>query len=42
VSLDWLEEWWPAAPILLGAYLLVKAIQERRGATAPEPARSAE
>jgi hypothetical protein len=35
VSLDWLEEWWPAAPILLGAYLFVKALQERRGATAP-------
>ena len=29
VSLDWIEEWWPAAPILLGAYLLEKAIQER-------------
>ena len=29
VSLDWIDEWWPAAPILLGAYLLVKAIQER-------------
>jgi len=35
VSLDWLEEWWPAAPILLGAYLFVKALQERRGATPP-------
>ena len=29
VSLDWIEEWWPAAPILLGTYLLVKALQER-------------
>ena len=29
VSLDWIEEWWPAAPILLGAYLIVKAIQDR-------------
>ncbi|MDP7479497.1 MAG: DUF5668 domain-containing protein [Vicinamibacterales bacterium] len=29
VSLDWIEEWWPAAPILVGAYLLIKAIQER-------------
>ncbi len=36
VSLDWLEEWWPVAPIVLGAYLLVKAIQERRSGTAPE------
>lgn len=35
VSLDWIEEWWPAAPILLGIYLLVKAIQERRGQTGP-------
>lgn len=31
ISLDWIEEWWPAAPILVGAYLLVKAIQERGG-----------
>ena len=29
VSLDWIEEWWPAAPILFGAYLLVKAIRDR-------------
>jgi hypothetical protein len=29
VSLDWLEEWWPAAIILFGAYLLFKAMQER-------------
>ena len=36
VSLDWIEEWWPAAPIVLGAYLLTKAIQERHSATAPE------
>ncbi len=30
VSLDWVEEWWPVAPILFGVYLLVRAIQERR------------
>ena len=29
ITLDWIEEWWPAAPILLGAYLIVKAIQDR-------------
>ena len=33
VSLAWIEEWWPAAPILLGTYLLVKAIQERKDVT---------
>ena len=33
ISLDWIEEWWPAAPILMGAYLLMKAIQERRNDT---------
>ena len=32
VSLDWLEEWWPAAPILFGAFLLYRAIQDRRAA----------
>ena len=31
VSLAWLDEWWPVAPIALGAFLLVKAIQERGG-----------
>jgi hypothetical protein len=30
VSLDWVEEWWPVAPMILGAYLLVRAVQERR------------
>jgi len=33
VSLDWIEEAWPLAPILLGAYLVVKAIQERKSGT---------
>ena len=33
ISLAWIEEWWPAAPILLGVYLLTKAIQERKNAT---------
>ena len=41
VSLDWIEEWWPVAPILVGAYLLTKALQERKAAAAhdePYPA----
>ena len=29
VSLDWIEEWWPAPLIALGVYLVWKAIQER-------------
>ncbi len=28
-SLNWLEEWWPAAPILFGAYLVFRGVQER-------------
>ncbi len=28
-SMSWLEEWWPAAPILFGAYLVYRGIQER-------------
>lgn len=32
VPLEWLEEWWPVAPLVLGAYLLIKGIQERGGA----------
>ena len=30
VSLDWVEQWWPVAPMIFGAYLLVHALQERR------------
>ncbi len=29
MSLAWLDEWWPMAPILLGVYLFGKALQER-------------
>ncbi len=29
ISLDWLEDWWPAAPILLGVYLLGRGLVER-------------
>ena len=30
VSLDWVEDWWPVAPMIFGAYLLGRAILERR------------
>ena len=30
ISLDWVEQWWPVAPMIFGAYLLGRAIQERR------------
>lgn len=28
ISLAWVEDWWPVAPIVFGAYLVVKARQE--------------
>lgn len=31
VRLDWIEDWWPAAPMVLGAYLIYLAISERHG-----------
>jgi hypothetical protein len=34
IPLDWLEDWWPVAPILFGVYLVGKAILER-GKVAP-------
>ncbi|HKQ62526.1 MAG TPA: hypothetical protein VJS92_14640 [Candidatus Polarisedimenticolaceae bacterium] len=30
VRLDWVEEWWPAFPMLFGAYLVGKAVVERK------------
>jgi hypothetical protein len=30
VSLEWLEDWWPLAPILVGAWLIARGIQERQ------------
>jgi hypothetical protein len=30
VPMEWIEEWWPAAGILLGLYLLAKGIMERQ------------
>lgn len=29
MPLDWVEDWWPVAPIGLGAYLVMRSIQER-------------
>ena len=34
VPLDWIESWWPVAPIVVGVWLFAKAIQERRSAAA--------
>ena len=34
-SLDWLESWWPLGLVGLGAWLVVKARQERRDADPP-------
>ena len=28
-SLAWLEDWWPAAPIAFGAYLIYRGVQEK-------------
>lgn len=30
VSLDWVEDWWPAAILLFGAYLVWKGVKERQ------------
>jgi hypothetical protein len=30
ISLDWVEDWWPLAPMIFGAYLLGRAILERQ------------
>jgi hypothetical protein len=29
MSLAWVEQWWPAAILLFGAYLVWKGIEER-------------
>ena len=33
VSLDWVAEWWPGSLILLGGYLMYKAINEKANAS---------
>ena len=30
ISLDWVEDWWPVAPMVLGCYLIYLALAERR------------
>ncbi len=35
MRLEWVAEWWPVAPIALGAWLVFRAVSERRGAAAP-------
>ena len=32
MSMRWLEEWWPVAPIMLGAWLVLKAMASKAGA----------
>ena len=29
-SLDWLEDWWPAALVVIGGYLIYKSLSERK------------
>ena len=31
IPLDWVEDWWPLAPILFGVYLIGKAVVDRAG-----------
>jgi hypothetical protein len=37
LSLTWMEDWWPVAPMLFGAFLLVKGFREK-ASERPEPA----
>jgi len=30
ISLEWLEDWWPVAPVAVGVWLIVRGIQERQ------------
>lgn len=34
VRLDWIEDWWPVAPMVLGGYLIYMALAERRSLSA--------
>ena len=33
--LDWIEQWWPAGPMLLGVWLLVRALTDRKSVPRP-------
>jgi hypothetical protein len=35
MSLDWLEQWWPMALVLLGAWLVYRNVSEKRATPAP-------
>ena len=37
MSLDWVEQWWPVAPMIFGGWLVARAVQERRGAGSAGP-----
>jgi len=30
MSLDWLRDWWPMAPVLFGGYLVAKGMRNER------------
>ncbi len=43
MSLDWLEQWWPMALVLLGLYLVYSSYRSRRtAATASQPSATAQ
>ena len=29
-SLEWVEQWWPLAPMIFGAYLVYRAVQDKK------------
>jgi len=37
MSLEWTEDWWPAALMIFGGYLLFRAIQDRQAKQSTEP-----
>jgi hypothetical protein len=37
ISLAWIEDWWPLAPILFGVYLIGKAVVDRAGKEEDRP-----
>jgi len=36
-SLDWVQDWWPVAPMLFGAWLIVRAVHERSTSASEGP-----
>ena len=37
MSLDWVDEWWPVAPMILGVYLVARAVTDRGSQKPDEP-----